>query len=109
MSVTINVVCYKSVSIRLTTGIKPYIYNNSDCHYEPNRHYRGWCKVQSFPSSRAWLTETYRRQEARILANYRIKDNTYDDLHDFDDKGLSLQQETSTQPDAERCNNPVEQ
>lgn len=40
----------------------------------------------------------------------RIKgENTYEDLHDFDDKGLSLQQETSTQPDAERCNNPVEQ
>ena len=36
-------------------------------------------------------------------------ENTYDDLHDFDDKSLSLQQETSTQPDAERCNNPVEQ
>ena len=27
-------------------------------------------------------------------------ENTYDDLHDL---------ETSTQPDAERCNNPVEQ
>ena len=40
----------------------------------------------------------------------RIKgENTYDDLHDFEDKSLSLQQETSTQPDAERCKNPVEQ
>lgn len=40
----------------------------------------------------------------------RIKgENTYDDLHDFEDKSLSLQQETSTQPDAERCNNPMEQ
>ncbi len=36
-------------------------------------------------------------------------ENTYDGLHDFEDKSLSLQQETSTQPDAERCNNPVEQ
>ena len=40
----------------------------------------------------------------------RIKgENTYDGLHDFEDKCLSLQQETSTRPDAERCNNPVEQ
>ena len=40
----------------------------------------------------------------------RIKgENTYDDLHDFEDKSLSLQQETSTQLGAERCNNPVEQ
>ena len=40
----------------------------------------------------------------------RIKgENTYEDLHDFEDKSLSLQQETFTQPDAERCNNPVEQ
>ena len=40
----------------------------------------------------------------------RIKgENTYDDLHDFEDKSLSLQQETSTQSNAERCNNPVEQ
>ena len=40
----------------------------------------------------------------------RIKgENTYDDLHGFEDKSLSLQQETSTQSDAERCNNPVEQ
>ena len=40
----------------------------------------------------------------------RIKgENTFDDLHGFEDKRLSLQQETSTQPDAERCNNPVEQ
>ncbi len=40
----------------------------------------------------------------------RIKgENTYEDLHDFEDKSLSSQQETSTQPDAERCNNPVEQ
>ena len=40
----------------------------------------------------------------------RIKgENTYDGLHDLKDKSLSLQQETSTQPDAERCNNPVEQ
>ena len=28
---------------------------------ESFRHYRGWCKVQSFSPSRAWLTETYRR------------------------------------------------
>ena len=40
----------------------------------------------------------------------RIKgENTYDDLYDFKDKSVSLQQETSTQSDAERCNNPVEQ
>ena len=40
----------------------------------------------------------------------RIKgENTYEDLHDFKDKSLSLQQETSTQSDAVRCNNPVEQ
>ncbi len=40
----------------------------------------------------------------------RIKgENTYEDLHDFKDKSLSLQQETSTQSDAECCNNPVEQ
>ena len=40
----------------------------------------------------------------------RIKgENTYDDLHGFEDKSLSLQQETSTQSDAECCNNPVEQ
>ncbi|MBO8465597.1 MAG: hypothetical protein IAB93_06345 [Bacteroidetes bacterium] len=40
----------------------------------------------------------------------RIKgENTYDDLHDFEDKRLFLQQETSTQSDAERCNNSVEQ
>ena len=40
----------------------------------------------------------------------RIKgENTYDGLHDFEDKSLSLQQETSTQSGAERCNNPVEQ
>ena len=40
----------------------------------------------------------------------RIKgENTYEDLHDFEDKSLSSQQETSTQSDAERCNNPVEQ
>ncbi|WP_281670890.1 hypothetical protein [Rikenella microfusus] len=40
----------------------------------------------------------------------RIKgENTYDDMPDFEDKSLSLQQETSTQSDAERCNNPVEQ
>ena len=45
MSVTINVVCYKSVSIRLTTGIKLYIYNNSDCHYEPNSSSR-YCFVE---------------------------------------------------------------
>lgn len=31
----------------------------------------------------------------------RIKrENTYEDLHDFEDKSLSSQQETSTQPDA---------
>lgn len=40
----------------------------------------------------------------------RIKgENTYDGLHDFEDKSLSLQQETSTRPDAECCNNPVKQ
>ena len=40
----------------------------------------------------------------------RIKgENTYDDLYDFEDKSLFLQQETSTQPGAERCNNPAEQ
>lgn len=40
----------------------------------------------------------------------RIKgENTYEGLYDFEDKSLSLQQETSTQSDAERCNNPVEQ
>lgn len=40
----------------------------------------------------------------------RIKgENTYDNLHDFKNKSVSLQQETSTQPVAERCNNPVEQ
>ncbi len=40
----------------------------------------------------------------------RIKgENTYENLHDFEDKSLSSQQETSTQSDAERCNNPVEQ
>ena len=40
----------------------------------------------------------------------RIKgENTYEDLHDFEDKSLSLQQETSMQSGAERCNNPVEQ
>ncbi len=40
----------------------------------------------------------------------RIKgENTHDDLHDFEDKRLSVQQETSTQSGAERCNNPVEQ
>ena len=40
----------------------------------------------------------------------RIKGgNTYDDVCDFGDKSLSLQQETSMQSDAERCNNPAEQ
>lgn len=40
----------------------------------------------------------------------RIKgENTYDNLHDFKNKSVSLQQETSTRPDAECCNNPVEQ
>ena len=40
----------------------------------------------------------------------RIKgENTYDDLHDLDDKRFPLKQETSTQSDAEHCNNPVEQ
>ena len=40
----------------------------------------------------------------------RIKEeNTYDDLHDFEDKSSSLRQETSMQSDAERCNNLVEQ
>ena len=40
----------------------------------------------------------------------RIKgENTYDDLYDFEDKSLSLQQETSTRPGAERRNNPAEQ
>ena len=36
-------------------------------------------------------------------------ENTYEDLHDFKDKSLSLLQETSTKSGAERCNNPVEQ
>ena len=40
----------------------------------------------------------------------RIKgENANDDLHDFEDKRLSLQQETSMQSYAERCNKPVEQ
>ena len=40
----------------------------------------------------------------------RIKgENTYEGLHAFEDKSLSLHQETSTRPDAECCNNPVEQ
>ncbi len=40
----------------------------------------------------------------------RIKgENTYEGLHDFKDKSLSLQQESSTQSHAERCNKPVEQ
>ena len=40
----------------------------------------------------------------------RIKgENTYEDLHDFEDKSLSLPPETSTQSDAERCNNPLNQ
>ena len=40
----------------------------------------------------------------------RIKgENTYDDLYDFKDKSVSLQQETSTQSVAERCNNPLNQ
>ena len=40
----------------------------------------------------------------------RIKgENTYDDLYDFKDKSVSLQQETSTQSGAKRCYNPVEQ
>ena len=40
----------------------------------------------------------------------RIKgENTYDDLHDLDDKRFPLKQKTSTQSDAELCNNPVEQ
>ena len=40
----------------------------------------------------------------------RIKgENTYDDLYDFKDKSVSLQQETSTRSGAKRCNNPVEQ
>ncbi len=39
----------------------------------------------------------------------RIKgENTYEDLHDFEDKSFSSQQETSTPSDAEHCNNPVE-
>ena len=38
----------------------------------------------------------------------RIKgENTYEDLHDFEDKSFSSQQETSTPSDAEHCNNPV--
>ena len=40
----------------------------------------------------------------------RIKgENAYEDLYDFEDKSVSLQQETSTQSDAERCNNPLNQ
>ena len=40
---------------------------------EPFRHYGGWCKIQSFPAARTGVVETHRRQEARILADYRIK------------------------------------
>ena len=40
---------------------------------EPFRHYGGWRKVQSFPAARTGVVETHRRQEARILADYRIK------------------------------------
>ena len=36
------------------------------------------------------------------------RENTYEDLHDFEDKSFSSQQETSTPSDAEHCNNPVE-
>lgn len=40
----------------------------------------------------------------------RIKgENTYEDLHDFEDKSLSSQQETFTQPSAKYCKPPVEQ
>ena len=40
----------------------------------------------------------------------RIKgENTYNDLYDFKDRSVSLQQETSTQSGTKRCNNPVEQ
>lgn len=40
----------------------------------------------------------------------RIKgESAYEDLHDFEDKSVSLQQETSTQSVAERCNNPLNQ
>ena len=40
----------------------------------------------------------------------RVKgENTYDDLHDLDNKRFPLQQKTSTQSDTERCNNLVEQ
>ena len=40
----------------------------------------------------------------------RIKgENAYEDLHDFEDKSVSLPQETSTQSVAERCNNPLNQ
>ena len=56
-----------------------------------------WCE-----DLRAW--ERFQDELERIKG-----ENTYDGLHDFEDKSLSLQQEISTQPDAERCNNPVEQ
>ena len=56
-----------------------------------------WCE-----DLRAW--ERFQDELERIKG-----ENTYEDLHDFEDKSLSLQQETFTPPDAERCNNPVEQ
>ena len=59
--------------------------------------FESWCE-----DLRAW--ERFQDELERIKG-----ENTYEDLHDFEDKSLSSQQETSAQPDAERCNNPVEQ
>ena len=59
--------------------------------------FESWCE-----DLRAW--ERFQDELERIKG-----ENTYEDLHDFGDKSLSLQQETSTQSDAEHCNNPVEQ
>ena len=59
--------------------------------------FESWCE-----DLRAW--ERFQDELERIKG-----ENTYEDLHDFEDKSLSSQQEPSTHPDAERCNNPVEQ
>ena len=62
-----------------------------------------WEEFESwYEDLRAW--ERFQDELERING-----ENVYDGLLDFDDKGLSLQQETFTQSDAERCNNPVEQ
>ena len=40
----------------------------------------------------------------------RIKgENTYEDLHDFEDKNLSMQEKTFTQPGADHSNNTMAQ